>query len=181
MAVDVGHWAFGPVGLEDEVGFLRGHVAFDHALLVHARDGVFEAQRGGEVLEDPLGGAGEPGQSFLGLQVPVEEIAGVGFGPVAVLGDAGLSAGEEVVEAALIGALAGGNFGECLVGIFGVTAGVAVGAPLGVEEMVDAVALGFEGLLILGVDAAIPACPDGGRVDVGDVAREVAAADGGEA
>src|ERR1700727_2316863 len=59
--------------------------------------------------------------------------------------------------------------------------GVAICAPLGVEEMLDTIAFGLEGLLVFGVGAAIPACPDGRGVDVGNVACEVAAADGGKA
>ncbi len=122
----------------------------DDALLIDAGDGVLDAQGSGEVLEDPLGGAGEPGEGLLHFEVPVEEIAGVGLGPVAVLGDAGLAAGVQVGEAALVGAVAGRDLGEDLVGVLGVAAGVAVGAPFGVEEMVDALALRFEGLLVLG-------------------------------
>ncbi len=89
VAVDSRHGDVGPVGLEDEVGLFLGHVSLDEALLIDTRDGVFEAQGSGEVLEDPLGRSGEPGQGLLGLEVPVEEVAGVGFGPVAVFGDAG--------------------------------------------------------------------------------------------
>ena len=181
MAVEVHHGRFGPIGLEDEVGLLLRHVAFDQAFLVDARDGIFNSQGSGEVLEDPLRRSGEPGQGFLGFQVPVEEVAGVGFGPVAVFRDASGAAGVEVGEAALVGAVTGGDLGEHFVGIFGVAAGVAVGSPLGVEEMLDALALGFEGLLVLGIGAAVPAGPDGGRVDVGDVAGKVAAANCGEA
>ena len=149
--------------------------------MIDARDWIFSAERRGEVLEDPLRGAGEPGERFLDFEVPVEEVAGVGLGPVAVARDAGGAAAGEIGEAALVGAVAGGDLCENFVGVFGVTASVTVGAPLGVEEMVDALALGLEGLLIFGIGSAVPAGPDGGRVDVGDVAGEVAAADGGEA
>ena len=162
VAVDVGHGGFGPVGLKDVVGLFFREVAFDDAFLIDARDGVFGAKGSGEILEDPLGGAGEPSERLLNFEVPVEEVAGVGFGPVAVLGDTGRASGVEIGEAALVGAVASGDFGENFVGVFGVAAGVAVGSPLGVEEMVDAVALGFEGLLIFGIGSAVPAGPDGG-------------------
>ena len=109
MAVDVDHRLLGPVGLEDEVGLLLRQVALDDALLIDARDAVVAAQGRGEVLEDPLRGAGEPVELLLRLQVPVEEIAGVGLRPVAVFGDADAAAGLEVVEPALVGALAGGD------------------------------------------------------------------------
>ena len=72
---------------------------------------------------------------------------------------------------------AGSDRREDFVGIFGVTAGVAVGSPLSVEEVLDALALGFERLLILGIGAAVPARPDRWRIDVGNIARKVAAAD----
>jgi len=49
------HRGFGPIGLEDVVGLLLLHLAGDEALLVDARDWVFYAEGGGEVLEDPLG------------------------------------------------------------------------------------------------------------------------------
>src|SRR5258708_10043884 len=126
------HRGFGPVGLKDEVSFLLRHVTFDEALLVDAWDGIFDAQGSREVFENPLRRAGEPWQCFLSFEVPVEEIAGVGLGPVAVFGDAGLASGIEVGEAALVGALSGGNLREDLVGIFGVPSGMAVCSPIGV-------------------------------------------------
>src|SRR5437660_9874156 len=92
-----------------------------------------------------------------------------------------LASGVEVGKAALVGAVAGGDLREDFVGAFGVTAGVAVGSPLCVEEMVDALALGFERLLILGIGAAIPACPDRWRIDVRNIAGKIAAANRGEA
>ena len=47
--------------------------------------------------------------------------------------------------------------------------------------MLDALALGFERLLVLGIRAAVPARPDRRRVDVGNIAGKIAAANRGEA
>jgi hypothetical protein len=160
VSVDVHHRRVSPVRLKDEVGFFLRHIALDQALLIDARDGVFHAQGSGEVFEDPLRRAGEPGQGLLCLEVPVEEVAGVRLGPIAVAGDACLASGFKVGEAPLVRAVAGGDLREDLVRVLGVTAGVTIGSPLCVEEMVDAFTLGFEGLLVLRVGAAVPASPD---------------------
>src|ERR1019366_8456160 len=93
VAVDMGHGLVGPVRLEDEVRLLLGQVPLDYALLIDPRNAVVVAQGRDEVLEYPLGRPGKPVELLLGLQVPVEEIAGVGLRPVAVLGDASLAAG----------------------------------------------------------------------------------------
>ena len=185
MAVDADHGrgvCVGPVGLEDVIAFLDGEVALEDAFLVDARDGIFSAERRGEVFEDPLGGACEPVEPFLRLEVPVEEVAGVGLGPVAIAGDARRAAGVAVGEAGFGNALIGGDVRDVRVGIFGVAASVGVRAPLDVDEVRFYFGPpGCEGLFVLGVETAVPACPDAGRVDVGDVGGEVAAAEAGDA
>ena len=126
-------------------------------------DRILHAKGCREVLEDPLSGAGKPVEGLLDFEVPVEEIAGVGLGPVAIAGDASLAAGLEIGHAAFIGAMAGGDLGERLIRVFGMATRVAVGSPLGMEEMLDAFALSLNRLLILGVRPAVPTGPDGGE------------------
>ena len=58
-------------------------------------------------------------------------------------------------------------------------AGVAVAAPFGMQEMLELLARFLAGSLVLGVLAAIPAGPDGGRIDIGNVRGEIAAPHGG--
>jgi hypothetical protein len=53
----------------------------------------------------------------LRFEVPVEEVAGVAFGPVAVFGDADGGAGREIAEAAFVGADAGGDLAEDGIGV----------------------------------------------------------------
>src|SRR5882757_1403927 len=58
---------------------------------------------------------------------------------------------------------------------------MAVRAPFDVDEALHALALCQQTLLILAIVSAIPAGPYRGRIHIGDVAREVAAAKRGQA
>ena len=84
MAEQSHHGLLRPIALEDVIAFLRGAIALDDALLIHAGHGILRPKRGGEILEDPLGATGQPRHLLLLLEVPVEEIDHVALGPVAV-------------------------------------------------------------------------------------------------
>src|SRR5690606_21998911 len=55
---------------------------------------------------------------------------------------------------------------------------MAVATPLHVEEMVYLFEFRPGSCLIVSIHAAVPPCPDGGRVDIDDVLTEIAPADG---
>ena len=176
MAEETHHGLVGPIALEDIVAFLRGTVAFDDALLVHARHGILRTERRGEILEDPLGATGQPRHLLLLLEVPVEEIDHVALGPITVLGHADLAAGLFVSLALLGRSFADSDLFDQLLGLFGEAAGMTITTPLGMEEMLGV----LQGLLggggVLGIATGIPASPDARGIDVDDVLAEIAAA-----
>ena len=128
------HRLVGPITLENVVAFLRRAVAFDQALLIHAWNGILRAQRCGKVLENPLRTAGQVRHLLLLLEMPVEEIDDVTLRPIAVQRRACLAARRLVRFGGFRCALAGGNFLQEFLGVFRMTAGVTVPAPLGMEE-----------------------------------------------
>ncbi len=144
VAVDMRHRLFRPVGLEDIITFFGREVALDHSLLVHAGHGILRPPGRGKVFEDPMRRAGEPGHGLLLFEVPIEQVADVGFRPVAGLRTGIDTAADQGGELGLIGGQrAAVNFGENAVGIFGVAARMAVAAPLHVQKVVDLLHLGF--------------------------------------
>ena len=46
MPIDMDHWFFGPIGLENKIAFLWLEVALDKSLLIHPRHGIARAQCG---------------------------------------------------------------------------------------------------------------------------------------
>src|SRR5580698_8614241 len=106
------------------------------------------------------------------LEIPVEEVARVGLRPVTILRDANLPASLQVVETTFVGADAGGNFAKHSIGIFGMATGLAVCAPLNMNEPLDAVAFREQASLVLTVGAPVPTSPDRWRIDIRDVACE---------
>src|ERR1035437_5694765 len=180
MPKNVNHRFLGPVGLKNVIGFLSGQIAFHDPLLIHTRNGVAIAQWSGKVLENPLRRPGKPIYLLLGFEVPVEEIAGIGLRPVAILGYADIAATIEVIHAAFVGPDAGGHLAQHRIRVFRMTAGMAVRSPFSMDESLHAVAPGGQALLVLAVVAPVPSSPDRGRVDIGNIARKVAAAKRGQ-
>src|ERR1039458_3792011 len=180
MPKNVNHRFLGPVGLKNVIGFLPGQIAFHDPLLIHTRNGVGLAQRGGKVLENPLRRPGKPIYLLLGFQVPVEEVAGISLRPVAIPGYADTAAAVEIIQVALVGPGAGGNFAQHRIRVFRMAAGMTIRSPFGMDEPLHAVAPGSQALLILAVVAPVPSSPDGGRVDIRNIACKVAAAKRGQ-
>ena len=79
------------------------------------------------------------------------------------------------------GPLTCGNFVQEGIGIFRVAPRLAIGAPFDVDEPLDSITLGQQALLVIRwVVSAVPSGPDGGRVYIRNIAREVTTAKRGK-
>ena len=87
MAIDVCHGRLRPPGLENIVGLFFSQVALYHSFLVHVGDGIVGSDRSGEVLEGPIGGTCQVRHGLLLFEMPVDQVAEVGFAPVTIFGD----------------------------------------------------------------------------------------------
>jgi hypothetical protein len=94
--------------------------------------------------------------------VPVDQVAGVGSGPVAVFGNAGISTLTQKIPLALIGGAHAPDGFDALVGVFGVAKGMMRSAPFDVQKVIDLFHLLATDVLVLGENPPVPACPDGG-------------------
>ena len=163
--------------MKDEIRFLPSQVPLYQALLIHARYAVIASQRGDEIFENPLGRTGKPIELLLGLQVPVEEVAGVGLRPVAIPRSPRVAVGLQVGQPDLGRAFARGHLAQYRLRILRVASRLAVGAPLDVDEPLDAFSLRQQTLLVFTIVSAVPASPDGGRIYIWNVPGKVATAE----
>jgi hypothetical protein len=100
MPVDMRHRLLRPVRLENVVALFRREVALDEPLLIHARHRILRPQRRRKIFEDPLRCARQPRDRLLFLQTPIEQMADVSLGSVAVRRCARLSARQRELEVA---------------------------------------------------------------------------------
>src|SRR5271168_5549118 len=98
--------------------------------------------------------------------MPIKKIAGVGLGPVSILVGVILSSCQQVFARARVHLLARQKLCQQFVSGFGVAPGMAVAAPLQMQEVIDLFHFRLGRLLIVVVWAVIPAGPNRWRINV---------------